>query len=218
MQKEITKVFKCSDFGTLEVIVIDNKEYFPATACARMLGYEHPQNAVSRHCRYSLKQGVPHPQNPNKMLTVNLIPEGDLYRLIVHSKLPSAEKFERWVFDEVLPEIRKTGTFGEIDIQKVITETVKVTAVEVVKQLTPLLCDLSAKKCNDCTEEPTPTRQRQRRKPPGIIERLDEDLRTIVDNMICNPKCTYRDIVEMLADEGISITQASVGRYAQRYF
>lgn len=39
------------------------------------------------------------------------IPEGDLYRLIVSSKLPSAEKFERWVFDEVLPTIRKTGGY-----------------------------------------------------------------------------------------------------------
>ena len=42
---------------------------------------------------------------------MTFIPEGDLYRLIVHSKLPSAEQFERWVFDEVLPTIRKHGAY-----------------------------------------------------------------------------------------------------------
>lgn len=43
---------------------------------------------------------------------MNFLPEGDLYRLITHSKLPSAEKFERWVFDEVLPTLRQTGQYG----------------------------------------------------------------------------------------------------------
>jgi prophage antirepressor-like protein len=42
---------------------------------------------------------------------LNFIPEGDLYRLIIRSKLPAAERFERWVFDEVLPQIRQTGGY-----------------------------------------------------------------------------------------------------------
>ena len=42
---------------------------------------------------------------------MKFIPEGDVYRLIVHSKLPSAERFERWVFDEVLPSIRQHGAY-----------------------------------------------------------------------------------------------------------
>ncbi len=44
-----------------------------------------------------------------KMQEINFISEGDVYRLITHSKLPAAEKFESWVFDEVIPSIRKTG-------------------------------------------------------------------------------------------------------------
>lgn len=43
---------------------------------------------------------------------IALIPEGDVYRLVVRSKLPSAEKFENWVFDEVLPSIRETGSYS----------------------------------------------------------------------------------------------------------
>ncbi len=59
-----------------------------------------------------VKYKVPHPQSKNKTLEVNVIPEGDMYRLITNSELPSAEKFESWVFDEVLPQIRKTGSYA----------------------------------------------------------------------------------------------------------
>ena len=83
---------------------------FVASDVAKMLGYTKPANAISTHCRYTLKRGIPHPQGKGT-LEVNVIPEGDLYRLITHSKLPAAEKFESWVFDEVLPTIRKTGSY-----------------------------------------------------------------------------------------------------------
>lgn len=106
------QVFQNSEFGELGVLELEGKPYFPATACAKILGYAKPHNAISQHCRYSLKQGVPHPQNPSKVVEMNFIPEGDLYRLITHSKLPAAERFEKWVFDEVLPSIRKTGGYG----------------------------------------------------------------------------------------------------------
>lgn len=61
------------------------------------------------HCRSTLKWGIATKQGNLSEMT--LIPEGDVYRLIMKSKLPSAEKFESWVFDEVLPTIRKTGDY-----------------------------------------------------------------------------------------------------------
>lgn len=100
-----------SDFGKLDILLEDGKELFPATDCAKMLGYERPQDAIARHCRYSVKRSVPHPQSPNKKLIINFIPEGDLYRLIIRSRLPKAQQFEKWLFDEVLPEIRRTGGY-----------------------------------------------------------------------------------------------------------
>ena len=66
-----------------------------ATPCAKALGYANPQEAIRDHCRYRAKRSLPHPQNPGKIIEVNFIPEGDLYRLIARSKLPSAERFER---------------------------------------------------------------------------------------------------------------------------
>lgn len=81
------------------------------------LGYERPANAIQNHCRYTLKRGIPHPQSPSRQIEMSFIPESDLYRLIVRSKLPEAEQFERWVFEEVLPAIRQYG--GYLTPQKI---------------------------------------------------------------------------------------------------
>ena len=101
--------FKNTEFGELGVIVADGRELFPATECARMLGYTNPERAVREHCK-----GVNEMVTPSSggMQKKRFIPEGDLFRLIVKSKLPAAEKFERWVFDEVLPTIRKHGVYA----------------------------------------------------------------------------------------------------------
>lgn len=100
-----------SEFGKLDILLEDGKELFPATDCAKMLGYSNPYGALQKHCRSLSKREVPHPQNPEKKMTVNFIPEGDVWRLIIRSRLPAAQKFETWLFDEVLPEIRRTGGY-----------------------------------------------------------------------------------------------------------
>ncbi len=81
------KMFSNSEFGELGVLLIDGKEYFPATLCARLLGYKDTINAVKQHCKGVVKHHLP--TNGGTQL-VNYIPEGDLYRLIVSSKLPTA--------------------------------------------------------------------------------------------------------------------------------
>lgn len=105
------QIFQNSEFGELEVLEINGKPYFLANRCAKVLGYKRPNDALHAHCRYTAKYRIPHPQNPNKEIEMNFIPEGDLYRLIAHSKLPTAERFEKWVFDEVLPSIRNHGGY-----------------------------------------------------------------------------------------------------------
>lgn len=104
------KVFSSTEFGELGIMLIDGKEYFPAHQCAKILGYSNPRDAVKRHCK---SEGVVKCDTPTASgnQNVNYINEGNLYRLIVSSKLPAAEKFESWVFDEVLPAIRKTGSY-----------------------------------------------------------------------------------------------------------
>lgn len=107
MSKEIQK-FNNNQFGNLEVLIVDGIEYFPATDSAKMLGYTNPHKAIKDHCKGVNEMLVPTNGGQQKK---NYITEGNLYRLIINSKLPSAEKFESWVFDEVLPQIRKTGSY-----------------------------------------------------------------------------------------------------------
>lgn len=89
--------------------MIDDKPYFCASDVAKALGYTNPNKAVNDHCRAITKRSTP---ISGKNQDINFIPEGDVYRLIIKSKLPSAEKFEAWVMDDVLPTLRKTGTYS----------------------------------------------------------------------------------------------------------
>ena len=102
------EIFKNPEFGSIRVIEENGKYLFCGADVARAVGYVKPQNAISTHCKGALKRGTLTERGTQQLL---FIPEGDLYRLIVHSKLPSAERFERWVFDEVLPTIRKHGAY-----------------------------------------------------------------------------------------------------------
>ena len=97
------EIFKNPEFGSIRVIEENGKYLFCGTDVAAALGYSNSRDAIIRHCRYVVKRDAPHPQSPDRKISMTFIPEGDLYRLIVHSKLPSAEQFEQWVFDEVLP-------------------------------------------------------------------------------------------------------------------
>ncbi|MCL2078737.1 MAG: phage antirepressor KilAC domain-containing protein [Oscillospiraceae bacterium] len=101
--------FHNKEFGSVEIVLIDGKPYFPAAECAKILGYTNPQKAIRDHCK-----GVNETFTPTAggVQRKKYIPEGDLYRLIIRSKLPAAERFECWVFDEVLPCIRKHGFFA----------------------------------------------------------------------------------------------------------
>jgi prophage antirepressor-like protein len=96
------------EFGELEILMIDEKPYFPATECAKILSYTNPQKAIRDHCKGVNETFTPSAGGLQKK---KYIPEGDLYRLIIRSKLPAAERFERWVFDEVLPCIRRYGAY-----------------------------------------------------------------------------------------------------------
>lgn len=103
------QVFENVDFGEMRsCIENDGTILFCASDVAKALGYSRPNDAVNAHCRATVKRRTP---ISGKTQEINFIPEGDVYRLIVKSKLPSAVKFEHWVFDEVLPSIRKTGGY-----------------------------------------------------------------------------------------------------------
>ena len=105
------EIFKNPEFGAIRIVVDGEKYFFCGMDVARALGYKDTVNALKAHCKedgvafYHLTDSLGREQK------AKFISEGNLYRLIVHSKLPSAERFERWVFDEVLPSIRQHGAY-----------------------------------------------------------------------------------------------------------
>lgn len=107
---EKLQVFEQDLFG--EVRVLTDKETGELLFCgkdvARALGYVNTKDAIRRHTKGGVKRAPLTLGGPQEM---TFITEGDVYRLITHSKLPAAEKFEKWVFDEVLPSIRRDGYY-----------------------------------------------------------------------------------------------------------
>ncbi|WP_210014824.1 BRO-N domain-containing protein [Pseudomonas palmensis] len=94
----------------VRVVLIEGEPWFSARDVAEGLGYSNPQKAVRDHCK------SPRPVGVNDSFTLgpsaNIIPERDVYRLVMRSKMPQAERFEEWVVGEVLPSIRKTGGYS----------------------------------------------------------------------------------------------------------
>lgn len=103
------QIFNSPEFGDIRTVEIDGKPYFVGADVAKALGYKDTVNALKQHCRGVVKHHLTDSLGRNQ--EASFIPEGDLYRLIMKSKLPSAEKFESWVMDEILPSIRKNGGY-----------------------------------------------------------------------------------------------------------
>lgn len=102
--------FTSEQFGTVRTIEEDGRVIFCGKDVAAVLGYAKPNNALNAHCKGdALIRGIT--DNLGREQQARFITEGDLYRLIASSKLPSAQQFESWVFDEVLPSIRKRGGY-----------------------------------------------------------------------------------------------------------
>lgn len=102
--------FENEEFGTIRTVEQDGKVMFCGKDVATALGYKDTTNALKQHCR-GVANHHPIVDQLGREQQARFITEGDLYRLIASSKLPSAQKFESWVFDEVLPSIRKRGGY-----------------------------------------------------------------------------------------------------------
>lgn len=103
------QTFPNEQFGDLRTIEEDGKVLFCGKDVAVALGYARPRDAISDHTKGAVKRRILTNGGEQEM---SFIPEGDVYRLIAHSKLPKAQEFEAWVFDEVLPTIRKHGMYA----------------------------------------------------------------------------------------------------------
>lgn len=102
------KIFENPEFGEIRTIEENGKVLFCGSDIAKALGYKNPSKALSDHCKGVTKRYTPTASGKQEM---NFIPEGDIYRLAAKSELSGAERFESWIFDEVIPSIRKHGAY-----------------------------------------------------------------------------------------------------------
>ena len=106
------QVFQNTQFGNLEILTIEGKEWFPAIKVAEILGYTNPRKAIRDHTKergVTIRSVI---DSLGRNQDKKFIDEGNLYRLITRSKLPQVDEFEEWVFEDVLPSIRKHGIYA----------------------------------------------------------------------------------------------------------
>lgn len=106
-------IFNNNKFGEVRTLEQNGKPFFCGSDVAKALGYSNTSDALKRHCKGVVKHDT---LTNGGIQTLSFIGEGDLYRLIVNSKLPLAEEFEHWVFEDVLPSIRKHGLYAKEEL------------------------------------------------------------------------------------------------------
>ena len=113
MCNEMVKVFETAELGSVRVVVIDDEPWFVGKDVASILGYSNSRKALADHVdEEDKKDGVTIRDTIGREQKPIVINESGLYALILGSKLPSAKAFKRWVTKEVLPAIRKTGSYN----------------------------------------------------------------------------------------------------------
>lgn len=111
----------------IRTVVIDGKPRFVARDVASALGYADLKNAVKQHCK---GVAIHHPlETAGGIQTTRVIGEPDLLRMIAGSRLPSAERFERWAFEEVLPTVLRTGSYSApLSDDEIVQQALAITA------------------------------------------------------------------------------------------
>lgn len=104
------QIFNSEEFGDIRTVTIDDEPWFVGIDVAKSLGYANPKNAVPKHVSEEDKLNT-QIEYAGQRREVTIINESGLYSLIFGSKLESAKRFKRWVTSEVLPAIRKTGSY-----------------------------------------------------------------------------------------------------------
>lgn len=104
------EIFKNREFGEIRTVTVDGEPWFVAKDIAEILQYTNTQKAIRDHVdeEDKLTERIVLSGQNREVICIN---ESGLYSLILSSKMPGAKRFKRWVTSEVLPQIRRTGTY-----------------------------------------------------------------------------------------------------------
>lgn len=113
MDNDIIRVFNNPEFGEIRTMQEDGNPLFCAKDVAEALGYKNTNKAIGDHCKGVTNRYPLSTAGGTQELV--FISEGDMYRLVASSKLEGAQRFESWIFDDVVPTIRRTGSYSVQD-------------------------------------------------------------------------------------------------------
>lgn len=119
-------IFNNEEFGNMRTLTINGEPWFVGKDIAECLGYSRSTKAVSDHVDEEDIDGIPIQDSIGRMQNTPIINESGVYSLILSSKLESAKKFKKWVTSEVLPSLRKTGTYTVMAAQPTTTSSIVV--------------------------------------------------------------------------------------------
>lgn len=117
-------IFNNEEFGNVRTLTINGEPWFVGKDIAECLGYSRSTKAVSDHVDEEDIDGIPIQDSIGRMQNTPIINESGVYSLILSSKLESAKKFKKWVTSEVLPSLRKTGTYTVMATQPNTTSSI----------------------------------------------------------------------------------------------
>ena len=200
---EVT-IFNNPEFGEIRTLETnDGKVMFCGKDVAAALGYKETAKAIREHCKGVSEIDTPTAGGKQSM---KFIPESDVYRLAFGSKLPTAEKFTDWVTEEVLPAIRRTGSYGTPDGYRTTYSAAEVKDI-ITQEAARMIINISKRLGLDREEPP--------KKDNSKLGRLSPEKRKHVDRIIGKNISYEQAAYEIRTVIGISISSTSVKRYAK---
>lgn len=214
-------IFTNPEFGKIRTVTLNGEPWFVGKDVALALGYSNTRKAIADHVDDEDK-GVTKRDSLGGEQQFTVINESGLYSLILSSKLPSAKAFKRWVTAEILPQLRRTGTYGNANLEEVITKTAVAVVSEMMKTLMPLLAEGKPLKETRVKRKPEAAmhiKKEYRYTPPSKISTLSPKLREQVDEMIISGEYSCQQIANFIMNNSdIKISQMAVSRYKHTHF
>lgn len=237
------QVFSHQQFGSIRTITEDGKTLFCAKDVATALGYKNTRDAIIRHCKGVVKRdGVSistnqHGTTTEQVVKMAYIPEGDIYRLAARSELPGADAFESWIFDAVLPTIRKTGSYGDTcgitskQLLMVAERTAAIMASNLLHEIIPLITNKGTDVVDAQSGTSLPAvhpidfssvKDAKPTTTPCKLETFPDSLRLQIDAMMEEMRAAqclnFSHIARFCATKGYAISNPAVKRYYVRHF
>ncbi|MDE6092989.1 MAG: hypothetical protein K2G14_07835 [Ruminococcus sp.] len=215
------QIFRNEEFGEIRTLEIDGQIYFVGADVAKALGYVKPRNAVNKYVdkEDALKWGI---LSNGGIQQTTIINESGLYSLILSSKLESAKKFKHWVTSEVLPAIRRTGTYGVSNIEeifnRVLDEKIEGIVNKAVSEAIKVLSPFLTLPVREYTTE-IRTIEKSYQYSSSKIFRLSPEIKKQVDEMIISGNYSCQQIANFITERsGMKISYMTISRYIKKYF